>query len=111
MKIAINVLDRKYVVMNVSRMGHVWLWEREIHIWNLHQKQSFIYKSPPPPIKVINRLFTKINSQKEIIHIVIIYLFIFQKKTPSISYKILQMRLVCTNPWRDAIVPSYVDAH
>ena len=38
-------------------------------------------------------------------------LFFFPKKTPSISYKLLQMRLVCTNPWRDAIVPSYVEAH
>ena len=37
--------------------------------------------------------------------------FVFPKKTPSISYKILQMRLLCTNPCRDAIVPSYVDAH
>ena len=37
--------------------------------------------------------------------------FFFPKKTPSISYKILQMRLLYTNPYRDAIVPSYVDAH
>ena len=34
----------------------------------------------------------------------------FQKITP-ISYKILQMRLLFTNPCRDAIVTSYVDAH
>ena len=42
----------------------------------------------------------------------ILYMFFFsQKKTPSISYKILQIRLVCTNLCRDTIVPSYVDAH
>ena len=35
----------------------------------------------------------------------------FSKKTPSISYKILQMRLAYTNPCRDTIGPSYVDAH
>ena len=38
-------------------------------------------------------------------------LFFFQRKTPSISYKILQMRVLYTNPCRDTIVPSYVDAH
>ena len=27
-----------------------------------------------------------------------IHVFFFKKKAPSISYKILQMRLVCTNP-------------
>ena len=27
-----------------------------------------------------------------------VFFFFFPKKTPSISYKILQMRLVCTNP-------------
>ena len=37
--------------------------------------------------------------------------FFFPKKTPSITYKILRMRLLCTNPCRDAIVLSYVDAH
>ena len=35
----------------------------------------------------------------------------FSKKNPSISYRILHMRLLCTNPWRGAIVPSYADAH
>ena len=39
------------------------------------------------------------------------FLFLFPKKTSSISYKNLQMRLVCTNPCRGAIVPSYMDAH
>ena len=39
------------------------------------------------------------------------YSFFFSKKTPSISYKILQMRVLYTNPCRDTIVPSYVDAH
>ena len=37
--------------------------------------------------------------------------FFLQKKTPSISYKIIQMGVLYTNPYRDAIVPSYVDAH
>ena len=41
----------------------------------------------------------------------IYFFFSFSRKTHSISYKILQMRLLCTNPCRDAIVPSYVDAH
>ena len=45
------------------------------------------------------------------LYVFFFFLFFFQKKTPSISYKILQMRLVCTDPWRDAIVPSYVEAH
>ena len=36
--------------------------------------------------------------------------FVFPKKTHSISYKILQMRVLYTNPCRDVIVPSYVDA-
>ena len=31
--------------------------------------------------------------------------------SPSISYKILQIRVLYTNPYRDVIVPSYVDAH
>ena len=35
----------------------------------------------------------------------------FPKKTHSISYKILEMTVLYTNPCRDAIVPSYVDAH
>ena len=39
------------------------------------------------------------------------YSFFFSKKTPSISYKILQMRVLYTNPCRDAIIPSYVDPH
>ena len=38
-------------------------------------------------------------------------LFFFSKKTPSISYKNLQMRLLCSNPCRDAIVPSYVHTY
>ena len=37
--------------------------------------------------------------------------FYFPQKTLSISYKILQMRVLYTNPYRDTIVPSYVDAH
>ena len=37
--------------------------------------------------------------------------FFFNNKTPSISYTILQMRVLYTNPCRDVIVPSYVDAH
>ena len=39
------------------------------------------------------------------------FLFFFPQKTPSISYKILQMRVLYTNPCREAIVPFYVDAH
>ena len=35
----------------------------------------------------------------------IILFFFSKKKTPSISYKILQMRVLYTNPCRDAIVP------
>ena len=41
----------------------------------------------------------------------VIKLFFFQNKTLSIGYKILHMRLLYTNPCRDAIVPSYVDVH
>ena len=33
------------------------------------------------------------------------------QKTSSISYKILQMRMLYTNPRRDAVVPSYIEAH
>ena len=39
------------------------------------------------------------------------FFLFFSKNTPSISYKILQMRVLYTNPCRDAIFPYYVDAH
>ena len=39
------------------------------------------------------------------------FFFFFQKKLFPLVFEILQMRLLCTNPCRDAIVPSYVDAH
>ena len=38
-------------------------------------------------------------------------IYISKNKAPSISYKILHMRVLYTNPCRDTIVPSYVDAH
>ena len=37
-------------------------------------------------------------SSKERVKDLFIYLFIFQKNTPSISHKILQMRMLYTNP-------------
>ena len=42
---------------------------------------------------------------------IFIYFIFFPKKTPSISYKNLHMRVLYINPCRDVIVPSYVDAH
>ena len=48
--------------------------------------------------------------QKQGVGMYFVFLF-FPKKTNSISYKILQMRVLYTNPCIDTIVPSYVDAH
>ena len=41
----------------------------------------------------------------------VLFCFLFQNKTPSISYKILQLTMLYTNTIREAIVPSYVEAH
>ena len=38
-------------------------------------------------------------------------IYFSKNKTPFISYKNLEMRVLYTNPCRDKIVPSYVDAH
>ena len=47
--------------------------------------------------------------------IIIVHLFWFyffsKKKSLSISYTILQMRMLCTNPSRGTIVPFYVAIH
>ena len=40
-----------------------------------------------------------------------VWMFFSKNKTPSISYKTLQLRMLYTNPRRDLIVTSYVEAH
>ena len=57
------------------------------------------------------RLICHIWFPKMIIKTIYLSIYIFAKKLRSISYKILQLRVLYTNPCRDAIVPSYVDAH
>ena len=43
--------------------------------------------------------------------LIFFFFFVFPKKTTSISYKMLHMRLIYTNPQRNTIGPPYVDAH
>ena len=60
------------------------------------------------------REFTKLKVYvwKESLIVVESGAFFFSQKNPhSISYKILQMRVLYTKPYMDTIVPSYVDAH
>ena len=70
-----------------------------IHIHISYIMKMFMYVSL---CKVIACVRAGINL------IMFIYL---SKKTSSISYKILPMRVLYTNPCRGAIITSYVDAH
>ena len=44
-------------------------------------------------------------------HMMMMMMIISKNKTPSISYKILQPRMLYTTPKRGSIVPSYVEVH
>ena len=100
----------------------------KIHLWNIGDTNAslwgdnipmFIWKEFTNKLNTYSTLKYKMNSStSKIIHKLmkiyqthpskglslefkrcgVLFFFIFPKKTPSISYKILQMRRLCTNP-------------
>ena len=73
-----------------------------------HDDPNHLSQEVPKPYLRIRYSLDKCRHSDLFVYVIFIF---FSKKTPSISYKILHMRLLYINPCRDVIVRSYVDVH
>ena len=81
-----------------------------------YNDMTFIIKCKNPFQLIIDRWLICANNvfeymRNQVSSSYLLFSFFFPKTTLSISYKILQMRVLYTNPCRDMIVPSYVKPH